>query len=54
LNRWKVHIFTPVGLLALGAGILLRLFTHASYSEFAGGSLIGLSIVLMIAALMLR
>jgi hypothetical protein len=47
-------MFIPVGLLALVAGILLHLFTHAKYSEFGGGFLIGLSIVLIIAGVVKR
>jgi hypothetical protein len=43
-----MKVFVGVGLLALAAGLLVRLFTHASYSEFAAGFLIGLSIVLII------
>jgi hypothetical protein len=54
LTRQRIHILTPVGLLALAAGILLRFFTHANHTEFAGGFLIGLSIVFMIAGLMKR
>jgi hypothetical protein len=44
-----MNILIPVGLLALVAGILLRLFTHARYTEFASGFLMGLSIVFIIA-----
>jgi hypothetical protein len=43
-----MNVFVRVGLLAFAAGLLVRLFTHASYSEFAAGFLIGLSIVLII------
>ena len=43
-----MNSFVQVGLLALAAGLLVRLFTYASYSEFAAGFLIGLSIVLII------
>jgi hypothetical protein len=54
LTPRRIHILTPLGLLALAAGIFLRFFTHATYTEFAGGFLIGLSIVFMIAGLMKR
>jgi hypothetical protein len=54
LNPRNVRIFIPVGLLALVAGILLHLLTHAKYSEFAGGFLMGLSLVLMIAGVVKR
>lgn len=50
----RMNIFVRVGLLALAAGLLVRLFTHASYSEFAAGFLIGLSIVLIIFGLVGR
>jgi hypothetical protein len=43
-----MNVFVRVGLLALVTGLLVRLFTHANYSEFAAGFLIGLSIVLII------
>lgn len=46
--RSGVNSFIPVGLFALVAGILLRLFTHGNYSHFAGGFLIGVSIVWII------
>jgi hypothetical protein len=43
-----MNVFMRVGLLALAAGLLVRLFTHANYSEFAAGFMIGLGIVLVI------
>jgi hypothetical protein len=43
-----MNVFVRVGLLALAAGLLVRLFAHARFSEFAAGFLIGLSIVLII------
>jgi len=49
--RHRVSRLIPVGLLALVASILLRLYTHGNYSHFAVGFLMGLSIVLMIAGL---
>ena len=44
----RMNVFVRVGLLALAAGLLVRLFAHARFSEFAAGFLIGLSIVLII------
>ena len=44
MNQRGINVFLSVGLLALAAGILLRLFTHAKYTEFAAGFLMGLSI----------
>jgi hypothetical protein len=54
LNRRNIRVFIPVGLFALAAGILLHLFTHAKYSEFAGGFLVGLSMVFIIAGVVKR
>jgi uncharacterized membrane protein len=54
LNPRNIRVFIPMGLFALAAGILLHLFTHAKYLEFAGGFLIGLSIVLIVAGVMKR
>ncbi|MFZ0806485.1 MAG: hypothetical protein WAN03_09900 [Candidatus Sulfotelmatobacter sp.] len=45
----KLNGFISVGLLSLCAGIILRNWTHARYSEFAAGFFIGLSIVFIIA-----
>ena len=39
----------PVGLLMLAAGLILHMFVHARYTEFASGFLIGMSLVFMIA-----
>jgi len=44
----RMNVFVRVGLLALVTGLLVRLFTHANYSEFAAGFVIGLSIVLIV------
>jgi hypothetical protein len=54
MDQRKIRVLTPVGSLALAAGILVRLFTHTNVSEFAGGFLIGISLVLLIAGLVLR
>ena len=48
----KISILTRVGLVALVIGLLVRLFSHASYTEFTAGFLIGLAIVLMIGGMM--
>jgi hypothetical protein len=48
LAQRKFSRFVSIGLLALAAGILLRLFIHANYTEFVAGFLIGLGIVLLI------
>jgi hypothetical protein len=44
----RISNLTRMGLAALVVGLLIRLFSHASYSEFTAGFLIGLSLVLMI------
>ena len=44
----KVSFFLPVGMLGVAAGIILARYTHANYSDFAGGFLMGVSLVLMI------
>ena len=48
----SVNVLIPVGLFALVAGIFLRLYTHANYTEFASGFLMGLSLVLIIGGFM--
>ena len=45
----KTNPLIPVGLLMLSAGIALHNWTHARYSHFAGGFLLGAGIVLLIA-----
>ncbi|MFZ0318647.1 MAG: hypothetical protein WAL56_05925 [Candidatus Sulfotelmatobacter sp.] len=50
----RPNMITRVGLLALAAGLLLRLYTHAKYTEFSAGFLLGLSIVFMIAGFVLQ
>jgi hypothetical protein len=51
MNRRKLSVLTRVGLLAFAVGALVRLFGHASYTDFTAGFLIGLGIVLMIGGL---
>jgi hypothetical protein len=48
MRQRKISLLTRVGLLALVVGLLIRIFSHASYSEFTAGFLIGLSLVLII------
>ena len=48
MTQRRINIFIPIGLLAFVAGILLRRFTHASYTDFAAGVLMGIAAVLMI------
>jgi len=50
----RINVFVQAGLLGLAAGLLVRLFTHANYSEFVAGFLIGLSIVLIIFGIVRR
>jgi hypothetical protein len=52
MARQIMNFFVRMGLLALASGLLLRLFAHASYTEFASGFLLGLSLVLMIVGLL--
>jgi hypothetical protein len=49
-----MNVFIRVGLLALAAGLLVRLFAHANYSEFGGGFLIGLSLVFILFGMVRR
>ena len=45
----KFNCLIPTGLLMLAGGLLLHSFMHEGYSEFAGGLLIGMSLVFLIA-----
>jgi hypothetical protein len=49
--RRSLNLLTRLGLFAFVAGLLVRIFSHASYSEFTAGFLIGLGVVLMIGGL---
>lgn len=49
MTRRGIDIFVLVGLVALVAGLLLRLYTHTNYTDFTAGFLIGISLVLIIA-----
>jgi len=44
----KLNGFVSAGLLSLCAGLILRNWTHARYSEFGAGFFIGLSIVFIL------
>ena len=48
MNQRKINRFVPVGLLLLMAGIFLQHFTHERYSDFAGGFLMGVDLVVLI------
>lgn len=48
MNRGKVNTFIPIGLLALMAGLFIRLFTHGRYADGSAGFLIGMSLVFII------
>lgn len=50
----KLNRLLQLGLLLLAAGGILRIFTRTRYSEFAGGLLIGMSLVFMIAGFLRR
>jgi hypothetical protein len=52
-NR-KMNSLLPIGMLMLAGGLILHNFTHARYSEFTGGFLIGMSLVFMIAGFVWR
>jgi hypothetical protein len=49
-----MNVFIRVGLFALAAGLLVRLFAYANYSEFGGGFLIGLSLVFILFGMVRR
>jgi hypothetical protein len=48
--RKKLTRLLPVGVLMLAVGLIVHNFIHGRYAEFAGGFLIGMSAVFMIAA----
>jgi hypothetical protein len=45
----KLNRLLPIGLLMLATGLLLHNWMHGRYTEFAGGFLIGMAAVFMIA-----
>jgi uncharacterized membrane protein YfcA len=48
MTRRKDSLFMLLGMLGIAAGIIVARYTHADYSDFAGGFLMGVSLVLMI------
>ncbi len=50
----KFNRLVPIGLLMLSGGLILHNWVHGRYTEFAGGFLIGMSVVFMIAGVMGR
>jgi hypothetical protein len=48
MNQRKISRLVPVGLLVSMAGIFLQHLTHERYSDFAGGFLMGMALVLLI------
>lgn len=51
MSSTRLHRLFPIGTLMLAAGLVLHNWTHARYTEFTAGFLIGMSIVCMIAGL---
>lgn len=47
--KTKFNRLIPTGLLMLAVGLVRHTFTHALYSEFAGGLLLAVSLVFLIA-----
>jgi len=47
--RNRMHRLIPIGSLMLASGLVLHNWMHLRYSEFAGGFLIGMSCVFLIA-----
>ena len=52
MNRRKINALIRCGLLALVAGLILRLWTHGTFAHFATGFFLGLAITLMIGGIM--
>ncbi len=50
----KFNRLIQIGLLMLAGGLILHNWVHGRYTEFAGGFLIGMSIVFMIAGVVGR
>ncbi|MGA7752975.1 MAG: hypothetical protein WCB05_09090 [Candidatus Sulfotelmatobacter sp.] len=47
----KLNRLIPIGLMMLASGLILHNWVHGRYTEFAGGFLIGMAIVFMIAGI---
>jgi hypothetical protein len=54
MNRRSTGVFVPIGLLGLMAGIFVQRYAHGRYSDFTGGFLMGVSLVLLIAGAVKR
>lgn len=50
MTRYR-NLFTAGGALALSLGLMLRLWTHGSFSHFCSGFFLGVSIALLILGL---
>jgi hypothetical protein len=51
MNRSRNRLSTAAGLLALSAGLCLRLWVHGNVAHFASGFFLGVSIALLILGL---
>lgn len=49
MHRRTMGVLTRIGVIALAAGLGLRLWTHGNSAHFATGFLLGLAIVLVLA-----
>lgn len=47
--RRKLNRLLPIGLLMLATGLILHNWVHGRHTDFAGGFLIGMAAVFMIA-----
>jgi hypothetical protein len=54
MQRRKSKYLLSAGLILLAASILLRDHMHSNHVEFAGGLLLGMSLVFIIAALVVK
>lgn len=48
MSRSKLNPLLPIGLLMLGAGLLLHIWMHGDYAQSASGFLLGLSVVFIL------
>ena len=51
MSYFKASRLIPIGSLMLSCGLILNNWTHTKYSHFAGGFLLGMAIVFLIAGL---
>jgi hypothetical protein len=54
MTQRRAGVFVPVGLFGLMAGNFVQGYAHGRYSDFAGGFLMSVSLVLLIAGAMQR